>query len=141
MDSEIATELKTILLRKYYDRDPQLFRQFDGWAAIGNVDEQRLPFIAHGRPYEKCGFPLDADGDMLYGQNWTYELMVGADVRMLVSHDGARQRACQILRQCVSTLEAMPDEPWGKGAECALLGAKGCYPDMAEKTFDRRKRA
>jgi hypothetical protein len=75
------------LLEHYAEREPTAFYQFDGWhLGVGHGDDVMHP---------------DEEGDCL-ASGTTYELMHGADVRVLVKRGMAPEIAAQLLEKLTS---------------------------------------
>lgn len=85
--NEIPT--KDQLLTKYRDREPKLFVQYDGF----------------NPPTHVCGDDgIDSDGHEIWG-GLTYELMHGAQVRVLVEPMAANGDVVVLLRKIADWIE------------------------------------
>ena len=97
------------LLAKYCERAPTAFLQFDGFfPGIGNYDPIVTP---------------DSEGDCLFGGD-TWELMHGADVRVLIKHPLGRTDALRILSKITAWVNRMTDGQWGESMDRLTAEAK-----------------
>jgi hypothetical protein len=109
--SQIARKVE--LLRHYLDREPRLFRQFDGF---------NPPTWPVGPGSE------DADDDEFWCAS-TWELMNGATVRVLIPQGVDSETALRLLRKIADSIER---EPWedDKPFEDHFHGCPQCPPGI-----------
>lgn len=84
------TEQKMLLLNHYAQREPTHFAQIDGFYVGIECDDDDM------RP--------DDDGDCIMG-GATYELMRGAEVRVLVKYGTSATQAIRLLKKITAWLE------------------------------------
>ena len=90
---EHESPTKPKLLAKYLDKPVTKFKQYDCFIDAG----------------PDCVFQPDKDGDFLFGENTTHELMHGTSVRVLIRPDESKQDVVRVLLKIAEQISCSDD--------------------------------